>query len=96
MFKRITRAVLAHKQVFIAAIAISGLIGYSLPGSSIFANAQLPDFIRNLIPPINIDRQVQIPIGPYGNIAPLEPREVNISPPSLEDRIQIRIGWSFF
>jgi hypothetical protein len=99
MFNRITRAVLAHKQLFIAAIAISALMGYASPLGPFLQNAaaqSLPDFVRNLIPPINIDRQIQIPVGQYGNVVGLpEPREVNISPPSLEDRIQIRIGWSF-
>jgi hypothetical protein len=50
MFESVTKAVLAHKQVVIAAVALSGLVAYMLPGN-MFATAQNGQGP----PPINID-----------------------------------------
>jgi hypothetical protein len=53
MFESITRSVLAHKQIVIAAVAITGLAIYAFP-SSLLAAAQLV-----------INRNIEIPCLPY-------------------------------
>jgi hypothetical protein len=60
MFKSILGAVLAHKQIAIAAIAISGLVVYAFPYNLLTAQA---DHLA-----INIDRDIEIPCLPYCNI----------------------------
>ena len=59
MFKTILGAVLAHKQIAIAAIAISGLVVYAFP-YNMFAQA---DHLA-----VNVDEDIEIPCLPYCNI----------------------------
>jgi hypothetical protein len=82
MFETITNTVKAHKQIVIAAIAITGLISYSLP-TNMLASAQsfffpdipgLPDNIPGLSEPITIDRDIQC--SPYCNVADLDDIDV--------------------
>jgi hypothetical protein len=61
MFESILGAVLAHKQLAIAAIAISGLVVYAFPYNTMFAQA---DHLA-----VNIDEEIEIPCLPYCNIA---------------------------
>jgi hypothetical protein len=58
MFGSLLGAVLAHKQVVIAAVAISGLLMYAFPTMTEAAHRS-----------INIDRSIQIPCLPYCNVA---------------------------
>lgn len=60
MFKSILGAVVAHKQIAIAVIAISGLVVYAFPYNLLTAQA---DHLA-----INIDRDIEIPCLPYCNI----------------------------
>jgi hypothetical protein len=60
MFKSILGAVLAHKHIAIAAIAISGLVVYAFPYNTMFAQA---DHLA-----VNIDEDIEIPCLPYCNI----------------------------
>jgi hypothetical protein len=59
MFKSILGAVLAHKQIAIAAIAISGLVVYAFP-YNMFAQA---DHLA-----VNVDEDIEIPCLPYCEI----------------------------
>jgi hypothetical protein len=79
MFKSITSAVLAHKQIVIAAIAITGLAMYAFP-SNILAAAQ-----------IVIDRTIEIPCLPYCNVAN-EPDDVDVSIPGV---LELHLSFSF-
>jgi hypothetical protein len=79
MFKSITSAVLAHKQIVIAAIAITGLAMYAFP-STILAAAQTV-----------IDRTIEIPCLPYCNIAN-EPDDVDVSIPGV---LELHLSFSF-
>ncbi len=60
MFESVLGAVLAHKQIVIAAIAISGLVVYAFPYNMLTAQA---DHLA-----VNIDRDIEIPCLPYCNI----------------------------
>jgi hypothetical protein len=79
MFKSITSAVLAHKQIVIAAIAITGLAMYAFPGT-ILAAAQTV-----------IDRTIEIPCLPYCNVAN-EPDDVDVSIPGV---LELHLSFSF-
>jgi hypothetical protein len=67
MFESILGAVLAHKQIFIAAIAISGLVVYAFP-YNMLAQADHT--------PISIARDINIPCRPYCDIAN-EPEDID-------------------
>jgi hypothetical protein len=67
MFKSILGAVLAHKQIAIAAIAISGLVVYAFP-YNMFAQA---DHLA-----VNIDEDIEIPCLPYCDIVD-EPEDLD-------------------
>ena len=82
MFKSILGAVLAHKQIAIAAIAISGLVVYAFP-YNMFAQA---DHLA-----INIDRDIEIPCLPYCNIAN-EPEDID---QEFGNVVHLRILFSF-
>jgi hypothetical protein len=90
MFENITSALKAHKQIVIAAIAITGLITYSLP-TNFLASAQSVFFpnLPNL--PVTIDRDITIPCRPYCNIAN-EPEDVNRD---VDDILHLHLGFSF-
>ena len=90
MFGSIVSAVLAHKQIVIAAIAVTGLIAYSLPSNTL-AYAQNIFFPGQGPPPVNIDRNIQIPCRPYCDIAN-EPEDVN---QDVDDILHLHIGFSF-
>jgi hypothetical protein len=79
MSKSIRSAVLAHKQIVIAAIAITGLAMYAFP-STILAAAQTV-----------IDRTIEIPCLPYCNIAN-EPDDVDVSIPGV---LELHLSFSF-
>jgi hypothetical protein len=79
MFESITRAVLAHKQIVIAAIAITGLVIYSFP-SGMIAAAQTV-----------IERTIEIPCLPYCNVAN-EPEDVDVSIPGV---LELHLSFSF-
>jgi hypothetical protein len=97
MFETITSAIIAHKQIVIAAIAITGLIGYSIP-NNMLASAQsfffpdipgLPDNVPGL--PRTIDRDIEIPCRPYCNIDN-QPEDVNVD---IDDILHLHLGFSF-
>jgi hypothetical protein len=88
MFENITSALKAHKQIVIAAIAITGLITYSLP-TNFLASAQSV-FFPNL-DPVTINRDITIPCRPYCNIAN-EPEDVNVD---VDDILHLHLGFSF-
>jgi hypothetical protein len=67
MFESILGAVLAHKQIVIAAIAISGLVVYAFPYNMVAQADHLA---------INIDRDIEIPCLPYCNIDVPDPIDV--------------------
>jgi hypothetical protein len=79
MFESITRAVLAHKQIVIAAIAITGLALYAFP-STMLAAAQTV-----------INRDIEIPCLPYCNVAN-EPEDVDVSIPGV---LELHLSFSF-
>jgi hypothetical protein len=80
MFESITRAVLAHKQIVIAAVAIAGLGIYMFP-SSMFAAAQ------NVI-----TRNIEIPCLPYcANLAQNPPPDQDIV---IDDIVEVHIHFS--
>ena len=90
MFENITSAVKAHKNIVIAAIAVSGLIAYSLPGNMI-AYAQSVFFPNG--DPVTITREIQIPCQPYCNRAGVdEPEDLNVV---VDDILHLHIGFSF-
>jgi hypothetical protein len=79
MFESITRAVLAHKQIVIVAVAIAGLAIYMFP-SSMLAAAQ-----------IVINRNIEIPCLPYcENVPNLPPDNVDI----VNDFVEVHIHFS--
>ena len=80
MFESITRAVLAHKQIVIAAIAVTGLAIYAFP-TSMIASAQRV-----------IERNIEIPCLPYCNISP--PADINVSAPPNNPVVIIHIHFS--
>ena len=88
MFGSIVSAVLAHKQIVIAAIAVTGLIAYSLPSNTLAyaQNIFFPDQF-----PIIIDRNIQIPCRPYCDIAN-KPEPVNRD---IDDILHLHITFSF-
>jgi hypothetical protein len=67
MFESILGAVLAHKQIVIAAIAISGLVVYAFAYNMVARADHLA---------INIDRDIEIPCLPYCNIDVPDPIDV--------------------
>jgi hypothetical protein len=77
MFKSITTAVLAHKQIVIAAIAITGLVVYAFPGNMLAAAQTL------------VDRTIEIPCLPYCNIA--APNPIDISTPAGDIHIEFSL-----
>lgn len=79
MFKSITSAVLAHKQIVIAAIAITGLAMYAFPGNIIAAAQTI------------INRNIEIPCLPYCNVAN-EPDDVDVSIPGV---LELHLSFSF-
>lgn len=79
MFESITRAVLAHKQIVIAAIAITGLGMYTF-SNSIIAAAQTV-----------IDRTFLIPCLPYCNEAN-EPDDVDVVVPGV---LELHLSFEF-
>jgi hypothetical protein len=79
MFESITRAVLAHKQIVIAAIAITGL-GMYAGSNSIIAVAQTI-----------IDETFNIPCLPYCNEAN-EPEDVDVSIPGV---LELHLSFEF-
>ena len=82
MFKSILGAVLAHKQIAIAAIAISGLVVYAFP-YNMFAQA---DHLA-----VNIDRDIEIPCLPYCNIVN-EPEDLDFEAGGI---VHVQIDFSF-
>ena len=78
MFESITRAVLAHKQIVIAAVAITGLIIYAFP-SSMLAAAQ------NVI-----TRNIEIPCLPYCPESTLPPDQDIV----VDDIVEVHIHFS--
>ena len=80
MFENITNAVNAHKQIVIAAIAITGLIAYSFP-TNMLAQAQ---------DAITITRNIEIPCLPYCDIEN-EPDDIHFE----NDFVKIDIFLSF-
>ena len=77
MFKSITRALLAHKHIVIAAIAVTTLAIYAFP-SSMLAAAQ-----------IIINRDIEIPCLPYCNISP--PEDIDIVNDAVEVHIHFSL-----
>jgi hypothetical protein len=67
MFESILGAVLAHKRVAIAAIAISGLVVYAFPYNMVAQADHLA---------VNIDEDIEIPCLPYCNIVD-EPEDLD-------------------
>jgi hypothetical protein len=67
MFESILGAVLAHKQIVIAAIAISGLVVYAFPYNMVAQADHLA---------VNIDEDIEIPCLPYCNIVD-EPEDLD-------------------
>ena len=84
MFGSILVAVLAHKQVVIAAVAVTGLVMYAFP-YNMMASA-------NHGTQVNIQRNIEIPCLPYCNIAN-EPEPIDRT--VGQGRVHIQIGFSF-
>jgi hypothetical protein len=80
MFKTILGAVVAHKQIAIAAIAISGLVVYAFP-YNMFAQA---DHLA-----VNIDEDIEIPCLPYCQID--EPEDIDVEAGGI---VHIQIDFS--
>jgi hypothetical protein len=92
MFETVIKAVLAHKQIVIAAVALSALGAYMIPGNFFAATAQVPpdtpggpDF------PIIVDRDIEIPCRPYCDPDD-EPEDVIVD---VDDIVHVRITFSF-
>jgi hypothetical protein len=73
-------AILAHKHLIIAAVAISGLVVYAFP-YNMLASANHGTLF-------NFDRTIQIPCVPYCNISI---PDVNVD----TGTVHVRIGFSF-
>lgn len=83
MLKSIVGAVIAHKQLVIAAIAISGLIVYAFP-TTMMAYADHR--------PVSIERNIQLRCLPYCQTAA---DVLNDGIERVNNNVHIRIGFSF-
>jgi hypothetical protein len=90
MFKPILGALIAHKHIVIAAIAITGIGVYAFPYNALNLNQAQADhgFAAN------IDREIEIPCLPYCNIEN-EPDDVIIGAEDDNPPAHIEIRFTF-
>ena len=90
MFKSILGALTAHKQIVIAAIAITGIGVYAFPYSALNLNQVEAEHGFA----VNFEREIEIPCLPYCNIAN-EPDPVIIGADEENPPAHIEITFSF-
>ena len=90
MFESILGALLAHKQIVIAAIAVTGIGVYAFPFSALNLNQVEADHGFA----VNFEREIEIPCLPYCNIAN-EPDDVIIGAEDDNPPAHIEIRFSF-
>jgi hypothetical protein len=84
MFESVIRAVLAHKQAVIAAIAITGVLMYAIP-TTLLPYSQYAAGQRF------INREITVPCLPYCNVAN-RPTSIDRD---IDDLVHIHIHFSF-
>lgn len=92
MFKSILGALAAHKQIVIAAIAITGIGVYAFPYNALNLNLNQAQGEHGFA--ANIDRTIEIPCLPYCNIV-TEPDDVIIGAEDDNPPAHIEIRFSF-
>jgi hypothetical protein len=90
MFESILGALLAHKQIVIAAIAITGIGVYAFPFGALNLNQVEADHGFA----VNFEREIEIPCRPYCDIAN-EPDDVIIGAEDDNPAAHIEIRFSF-
>ena len=88
MSTSILGALIAHKQIVIAAVAITGIGAYAFPYSALNQAQADHGFAANL------DREIEIPCLPYCNIAN-EPDDVIIGAEDDNPSAHIELRFSF-